>query len=87
MFRDQISKIMEVYINDMLVKSKGIDDHIKHLMQMFALLRNYQMKLNPLKCSQKANMDSIARLASTKDAQLLDVILVEYLLKSSIEEK
>ena len=37
--------------------------------------------------SQNANADAQARLVSTKDAQLLDVILVEYLSKMSIEEK
>ena len=50
MFRDQISKIVEFYANDMLVKSKNADNHIKHLGNMFVVLRNYQMKLSPLKC-------------------------------------
>ena len=33
----------------MLVKSKVAGDHVKHLGQMFDILRKYQMKLNPLK--------------------------------------
>ena len=40
---------MEVYVDDMLVKSKLVRDHIKDLDQMFKVLRRYQMKLNPLK--------------------------------------
>ena len=41
---------MEVYVDDMLVKSKKAVDHIEHLADMFAVLRKYGMKLNPLKC-------------------------------------
>ena len=42
---------MEVYIDDMLVKSKKADDHIQHLQQTFEVLREHGMKLNPTKCS------------------------------------
>ena len=31
MFKDLIGKMMEVYVDDMLVKSKVAEDHIKHL--------------------------------------------------------
>ena len=41
---------MEVYIDDMLVKSKERLDHIRHLQEVFELLRKHNMKLNPLKC-------------------------------------
>ena len=42
---------MEVYIDDMLVKSKERPDHTTHLQQAFELLRAYGMKLNPIKCA------------------------------------
>ena len=42
---------MEVYIDDMLVKSKERPDHTTHLQQEFELLRAYDMKLNPTKCA------------------------------------
>ena len=51
MFKDLICEMMEVYVDDMLFKSKVAEDHIKHLGQMFGILRKYQMKLNPLKCA------------------------------------
>ena len=51
MFHDQIGKNVEVYIDDMLVKSKEEDDHLKDLEEMFITLRKYQMKLNPSKCA------------------------------------
>ena len=51
MFAEQIGRTMEVYVDDMLVKSKLTRDHIQYLDQMFKVLRRYQMKLNPLKCA------------------------------------
>lgn len=51
MFADQIGQSMEVYIDDMLVKSIDAKDHISHLQQAFSTLRRYNMKLNPTKCS------------------------------------
>ena len=42
---------MEVYIDDMLVKSKERPDHTKHLQQAFELLKAYAMKLNLTKCA------------------------------------
>ena len=50
MFKEQIGKTMEVYVDDMLVKSKEACDHIKHLGEMFETLSKYMMKLNPQKC-------------------------------------
>ena len=51
MFRSLLGSIMEVYIDDMLVKSKQRPNHAAHLQQTFDLLIKYGMKLNPLKCS------------------------------------
>ena len=48
MFKEKIGKTMEVYVNDMLVKSKVASDHITHTAYMFKILRKYRMKLNPL---------------------------------------
>ncbi|XP_074336100.1 uncharacterized protein LOC141673268 [Apium graveolens] len=50
MFKDQIGRTMEVYVDDMLVKSEATTNHIKHLMEMFNILRRFRMKLNPQKC-------------------------------------
>ena len=51
MFRLLLGKTMEVYIDEMLVKSKERSDHAEHLQEAFDLLRAYSMKLNPLKCA------------------------------------
>ena len=51
MFQKQIGATMEVYIDDMLVKSTAAKYHIAHLSEAFQILRNYNMKLNPVKCA------------------------------------
>ena len=50
MFNTQIGRNMGVYVDNMLVKSKEKPTHLDDLKEMFATLRQYQMKLNPSKC-------------------------------------
>ena len=49
MFSKQIGRNMEVYVDDMLVKSKEKPTHLNDLKETFATLWQYQMKLNPSK--------------------------------------
>ncbi|KAL0413040.1 UNVERIFIED_CONTAM: hypothetical protein Sradi_1505700 [Sesamum radiatum] len=42
---------MEVYVDDMLVKSKKAEEHVKDLEETFSVLRKYKLKLNPAKCA------------------------------------
>jgi hypothetical protein len=51
MFHDQIGRNVEVYVDDMLVKSKEENRHLDNLGETFKTLRKYQMKLNPSKCA------------------------------------
>ena len=50
-FNKQIGRNMEVYVDDMLIKSKEESAHLDDFQEMFATLRQYQMKLNPNKCA------------------------------------
>ena len=50
MFKDQLGDTMEVYIDDMVVKSKEAKNHVRDLQQAFEILDQYNMKLNPSKC-------------------------------------
>ena len=47
MFTHQIKRNVQVYIDDMLVKSRRKDDHLDDLKETFDTLRFYNMKLNP----------------------------------------
>ena len=51
MFTNQIRRNVQVYVNDMLVKSRREDDHLEDLKETFDTLRSYNMKLNLSKCA------------------------------------
>ena len=51
MFRNLIKKRMEVYVDDLLVKSKEKANHLGHWDEAFGILRKFWMKLNPTKCA------------------------------------
>ena len=51
MFNKQIERNVEVYVDNMLVKSKEKENHLDDLKEMFNTLRQYSMKLNPAKCT------------------------------------
>ena len=48
---------MEVYIVDMLVKSVEAELHITHLVEVFQVLKSYNMNLNPAKCTFEASAE------------------------------
>ena len=49
MFSHQIGRNVEVYVDDMLVKSKDEANHLDDLKETFSALCKYNMKLNPAK--------------------------------------
>ena len=51
MFRPQIGRNVEVYVDDMLVKSLDEEKHLDDLKETFDTLRRHQMKPNPSKCA------------------------------------
>ena len=48
-FAEQLGKSMEVYVDDILVKSLQSNEHIQHLEQTFQILGKFRMRLNPTK--------------------------------------
>ena len=50
-FHDMLGHRMEVYIDDIVVKSKRASEHEDHLRKSFEGMRHHQLKLNPLKCA------------------------------------
>ncbi|XP_020238883.1 uncharacterized protein LOC109817941 [Cajanus cajan] len=49
-FHDQIGRCLEVYVDDMVVKSGKVSAHVHHLAEVFRALRQHWMRLNPEKC-------------------------------------
>jgi ribonuclease HI len=51
LFHDMMHKEIDVYVDDMIAKSKDEENHIPALKKLFERLRTYQLKLNPAKCT------------------------------------
>lgn len=51
MIQKQLGKNVEVYIDDMVVKSKEESKHLSNLGEIFAILRTHKLRLNAFKCS------------------------------------
>ena len=50
-FEPQLDKKIEVYIDDMVVKSKEVPNHMEDLRNIFETLREHKVRLNASKCS------------------------------------
>ena len=51
MFGPQLGKNIEIYIDDMVVKSKTESKHVNDLRDIFRILRRHKLCLNASKCS------------------------------------
>ncbi|GER40904.1 retrotransposon protein [Striga asiatica] len=63
---EQLGRNMEVYVDDMLVKSRLKVDHVTNLREKFTTPRRYGMKLNPAKCSFGVNLGKFLGYIVTK---------------------
>ena len=50
-FELQLGKNIEVYIDNMVVKSKVVSEHVRDLGDIFEILRRHKLRLNASKCS------------------------------------
>ncbi|XP_058775307.1 uncharacterized protein LOC131649565 [Vicia villosa] len=51
LFHDMIHKEVEVYVDDMIAKSRTEEEHITNLHKLFERLKKYKLRLNPNKCT------------------------------------
>ena len=51
LFETQLGKNIEVYIDDKVVKSKVVSEHVGDLRDIFEILRKHKLRLNTSKCS------------------------------------
>ena len=51
MFAQQIERNVQVYVDNMLMKSQREEDHLEDLKETFNTFRSYNMKLNLGKCA------------------------------------
>ena len=48
--KDQIRETIEVYIDNMIVKSRKSEEHVPNLVEVFKILRQHKLCLNADKC-------------------------------------
>ena len=51
LFHDMMHKEIEVYVDDMIAKSRTEVEHVEHLLKLFQRLRKFRLRLNPNKCT------------------------------------
>ena len=51
MFEPQLGNNIEIYVDDMVVKSKVVSEHLGDLGDIFDVLRRHKLRLNASKCS------------------------------------
>jgi len=51
LFHDMMHKEIEVYVDDMIAKSKSEEKHLANLRKLFERLRKFKLRLNPAKCT------------------------------------
>jgi hypothetical protein len=50
-FHDLLGILLELYIDDLVVKSAGFDEHMADLRAVFERMKSYNLKMNPAKCA------------------------------------
>ena len=51
LFHDMMHRNVEVYVDDMIVKSRGRADHLTTLEGFFERIQKFRLRLNPKKCT------------------------------------
>ena len=51
LFHEMMHRDVEVYVDDMIVKSQGRADHLEALERFFERIRKFRLRLNPKKCT------------------------------------
>ena len=56
MTESQLGRSIEVYVDDMVVKSKVVSEHVGDLTSIFEILRKHKLRLNTSKCSFRVGL-------------------------------
>ncbi|MCR2847796.1 reverse transcriptase-like protein [Weizmannia coagulans] len=51
LFHDMMHRDVEVYVDDMIVKTRSRDDHLTVLQRFFNRIKHFKLRLNPKKCT------------------------------------
>ena len=60
MFKEQIGEMVEVYIDNIVVKSKRNEEHVPNLLEVFEILRQHKLCLNVDKSAFSIGLDKFS---------------------------
>ena len=72
---------IEVYVEDMIVKSKTEEEHLVNLRRLFERLRKYQLRLNPAKCTFRVKSGKLLGFIISKKGIEVDPKKVKVILE------
>ena len=72
LFHDMMHKEIKVYVDDMIAKSQGEDDHVVNLKKLFERLRKFQLKLNLAKYTFGATFEKLLGFVVSKKGIEID---------------
>ena len=73
LFHDMMHKKIKVYVDDMIAKSQGEDDHVINLKKLYERLRKFPLKLNPIKCTFGATFGKLLGFVISKKGIEIDL--------------
>jgi hypothetical protein len=50
-FHDLIGELVEIYIDDVVIKSASVEEHLGDLQQVLERIRRFSLRMNPEKCA------------------------------------
>jgi hypothetical protein len=71
-FKKMIDKFVLVYLDDITVYSKNVEDHFNHLGQVFLRCREFGVSLNPAKCFFATNQGELLGHIVSEDGLTID---------------
>ena len=84
-FHDMIHKEIEVYVDDIIIKSRESSDHLTHLRKFFDRLRKYNLKLNPAKCAFSVPAEKLLGFIVNRKGLFVFIYYISYFQNGSFE--
>jgi hypothetical protein len=76
-FHDLLGTVLEIYIDDVIVKSDSMNNHLADLRLDLEMMRRYGLKINPLKCAFGASAGKFLEFIIHKHGIEIDPIKIE----------